>query len=84
MPTRKIAPSWQKQQSGRLFSGYGYNLPSEATLTIDHRFSSKSTAEKELLNNAFVDKFAGQIKALIKREPRLAKNENRTYSIFYE
>lgn len=64
--------------------GYGYNLPSEATLTIDHRFSSKSTAEKELLNNAFVDKFAGQIKALIKREPRLAKKENRTYSIFYE
>ena len=67
-----------------ILSGYGYNLPSEATLTIDHRFSSKSTAEKELLNNAFVDKFAGQIKALIKREPRLAKNENRTYSIFYE
>ena len=68
----------------RLFmlSGYGYNLPSEATLTNDHLYSSKSTAEKELLIKAFVDKFAGQIEALIKREPRLVKNENGAYSIF--
>ena len=64
--------------------GCGYTLSSKATLTIDQRFSSKSTAEIELFNIAFVDKFAGQIKALIKREPRLVKNENGAYSIFYE
>ena len=40
--------------------GYGCNLPSEATLTNDQRYSSKSTAETEPLNKAFVDKFAGQ------------------------
>jgi predicted RNase H-like nuclease (RuvC/YqgF family) len=68
----------------RLFMlGYGYNLPLEATLTNEQRFTT-STAEKELLKKAFIDKFAGQIRALIKREPRLAKNENGANSIFYE
>ena len=52
-----------------MLSGYGCNLPSEATLTNNHLYSSNSTAETKPLNKAFVDKFAGQIKALIKREP---------------
>ena len=67
-----------------MLSGYGCNLPSEATLTNNHLYSSNSTAETEPLNKAFVDKFAGKIKALIKREPRQAKNENGAYLIFYE
>lgn len=36
------------------------------------------------LDKAFVDKFALQIKALIKREPRLVKKTDGSYAIFYE
>jgi hypothetical protein len=64
--------------------GYGSNLPNLLTLTSMYNFSSKPATEKEVLIKAFVDRFAKQIKVLIKREPRVVKNDSGTYSIFYQ
>jgi hypothetical protein len=67
--------------------GYGSNLPNLVTLTNEYNLNSnyKSATEKEVLIKAFVDRFAKQIKVLIKREPRVVKNDNNgTYAIFYQ
>jgi uncharacterized protein YpmS len=64
--------------------GYGSNLPNLVTLTNEYNFEYKSATEKEVLIKAFVDRFAKQIKVLIKREPRVVKNDNGTYAIFYQ
>ena len=57
--------------------GFGYNLP-EAKMSNDYY------AEKEASKKEFREKFKMQIKVLIGREPRLVKQENGIYSIFYE
>ena len=49
--------------------GYGVSLPSNAT--VDYR------------NEDFYEKFKGQMKVLIKREPRLVKEEDGSYFIYY-
>lgn len=45
--------------------------------------SAKECSEKVWIE-AFVDRFARQMKVLIKREPRVVKKDDGTYSIFYE
>ena len=62
--------------------GYGYNLSSSAT--VERYYKNGNTTEEEALNKIFIDKFAAQIKILIKREPRLEKKETGIYTIFYE
>lgn len=56
--------------------GYGYILPDGMV--------QQYPSDKEASKKAFCDKFTKQIKDLIGREPRLVKNENGSYSIFYE
>ena len=65
--------------------GHGVDLPLEATLTNLYYSKPQTNTEKELLNKGFVDKFAKQIKYLIKRKPRLVKNDyTGGYTIYYE
>jgi anti-sigma factor ChrR (cupin superfamily) len=50
--------------------GYGVRLPSNATVDNNR-------------NEDFYEKFKGQMKVLIKREPRLVKEEDGSYFIYY-
>ena len=59
--------------------GFGYNLPA-AQMSNVYGYAEKQAASKK----EFSEKFKKQIKDLIGREPRLVKEENGTYSIFYE
>ena len=51
--------------------GYGFNLPSNARVYSNPK------------NEDFYEKFKGQMKDLIKREPRLVKDDDGSYSIYY-
>lgn len=60
--------------------GQGAVLPSDSTLTV----VAFSPDKKAALNKEFADKFANQIKTLIKNEPRLVKEVNASYTIYHE
>ena len=51
--------------------GYGYNLPNGRMSYYEEN------------HQAFRDKFSNQVKALIGRDPRLVKNENGVWTMYY-
>jgi hypothetical protein len=65
---------------GWFMIGQGAVLPSDSTLTV----VAISPDKKAALNKEFADKFANQIKTLIKHEPRLVKEVNTSYTIYHE
>ena len=60
--------------------GHGKNLPVAPALTA----GNMSDKERAVHAKDFVEKFAKQITDLIKREPRVEKEKNGPYKIFYE
>ena len=91
-PIQKYSSELAKSAIKWFMLGGGFHLPSVAILSNEYTgnfkdlIKSKTNTEQQLqlMNKAFVDKFAEQLKDLIKREPRLVKCENGSYSIFYE
>ena len=91
-----IWPNYDKRRSsdlaksviGWFMIGQGAYLPSDLTVLVDHDDSAlwctMSPDKKDALAKEFADKFASQIKTLIKHEPRLVKDGIASYSIFYE
>jgi hypothetical protein len=71
---------------GWFMLGQGAYLPSVATLTFvkGDVWCTMSPDKKAALNKEFADKFANQIKTLIKHEPRLVKEVNTSYTIYHE
>ena len=62
---------------------HGMNIPSSAILKDGlSLYNMKSPDEREQCNEVFVEKFAKQIKLLIKREPRLVKKDDGGYTFF--
>ena len=86
-----------KSVIGWFMIGQGAYLPSDLTLTVvvdhdDHAhrnttievWRTMSSDEKDAMAKEFADKFASQIKTLIKHKPRLVKYGIASFSIFYE
>ena len=73
---------------GRFMLGQGAVLPSDSALTdCDDVWREMSRDKKNALSKEFADKFASQIKTLIKHEPRLVKTAKEgiaSYTIFHE
>jgi len=72
----------------RFMLGQGAVLPSDSALTVDcdDVWREMSRDKKNALSKEFADKFASQIKTLIKHEPRLVKTAKEgiaSYTIFH-
>lgn len=70
--TDKNSSDLAKTAIGWFMLGYGFQLPKNATVYNNNN-----------RNEDFYEKFKGQIKDLIKREPRLVKKDDGSYSIYY-